>query len=74
MKHQRSALTHQMEEKETQKLDTDAPEVGLMEEVEVNFSSIFLYRMSYMFTKSFVILEVFKKFVCYNTIYLIYFL
>jgi len=65
MKHQRSALTHQMEEKEAQKLDTDAPEVGLMEEVEVNiyFSSIFVYRMSYMFTKSFVILEIFKKFI-----------
>jgi len=74
MKHQRSALTHQMEEKETQKLDTDAPEVALMEEVEVNFSSIFIYRMFYMFTKSFVILEIFKKFICYNTIYLIYFL
>lgn len=34
MKHQRSALTYVLEEKLTQKLDADAPEVGLMEEVE----------------------------------------
>lgn len=36
MKHQRSALTYQLEEK-ARKSDADAPdEVGLMEEVEVN--------------------------------------
>ncbi|XP_011865524.1 PREDICTED: uncharacterized protein LOC105560756 isoform X2 [Vollenhovia emeryi] len=34
MKHQRSALTYVLEEKQMQRLDTDAPEVGLMEEVE----------------------------------------
>lgn len=34
MKHQRSALTYQLEQKQIQKSDGDAPEVGLMEEVE----------------------------------------
>lgn len=43
MKHQRSALTYVLEEKLTQKLDADAPEVGLMEEVEVNICFLPLY-------------------------------
>ncbi|XP_011697177.1 PREDICTED: uncharacterized protein LOC105455506 isoform X2 [Wasmannia auropunctata] len=34
MKHQRAALSYKLEEKQTQKTDPDAPEVGLMEEVE----------------------------------------
>ncbi|KAG5313667.1 HIUH2 hydrolase, partial [Acromyrmex insinuator] len=34
MKHQRSALTYQLEQQQIQKSDADAPEIGLMEEVE----------------------------------------
>ncbi|XP_018357624.1 PREDICTED: histone H3.v1-like isoform X3 [Trachymyrmex cornetzi] len=39
MKHQRSALTYQLEQKQIQKSDADAPEIGLMEEVETYDSS-----------------------------------